>query len=119
MVVFYRVVTRQAWQRAQRSGYLLPSAEERQAGWVQVNCPEDLSLVARRDCRPEQQPLALELDLAGQEGRLRWLDPSPARPWQQPVLKVARLELAWVRSVHPLMAEARGARYRLGSAEPV
>lgn len=108
MTVLYRVVGRDDWEQAKRLGYVPPCGSDRRAGWVHLNCPEDVALV-------------LELDLAGLEAQLAWHSPTAERNWQQPVLKVPALKLAWVSAVHALTPIREGAviSYRLGIAEPV
>lgn len=121
MTVLYRVVGRDDWEQAKQLGYVPPCGSDRRAGWVHLNCPEDVALVAGRFFRPEEQPLVLELDLAGLEAQLAWHSPTAERNWQQPVLKVSALKLAWVSAVHALTPIREGAviSYRLGIAEPV
>lgn len=119
MTVLYRVVGRDDWEQAKLLGYVPPCGSDRRAGWVHLNCPEDVALVAGRYFAPEEQPLALELDLAGLEAQLEWLGPTPEKNWQQPVLKVSSLQLTWVSAVHELMPRREGqtVHYRLGIAE--
>ncbi|MBY6187040.1 DUF952 domain-containing protein [Marinobacter hydrocarbonoclasticus] len=121
MTVLYRVLGRDEWDQAQLLGTVPLCGSDRQAGWVHLNCPEDVPLVTGRYFAPEQQPVALELDLAGLESKLEWLAPTAEKNWQQPVLKVPALQLAWVRAVHELTPrrQGRSVHYRFGCAEPV
>ncbi|MBY5990575.1 DUF952 domain-containing protein [Ferrimonas balearica] len=121
MTVLYRVLGRDDWEQAQLLGRVPLCGSDQRAGWVHLNCPEDVTLVTGRYFLPEEQPLALELDLAGLEGKLEWLAPTREKNWQQPVLKVAAIEVAWVRAVHELTPRRQGEsiQYRLGVAEPV
>lgn len=106
----YRVLPAAQWKLAQQTGEIPQCGADKRDGVMHLNCASDVAFVTAHYFRPEEEPVALELDLAGLEGKLSWLSPSKAKPWQQPLLKVPCLKTRWVTAVHPLAASHDGGK---------
>ncbi len=116
----YRVVSQADWEEALRTGLVPRCGSDQRAGWIHLNAAADVETVAARYFTLQERPLALRLDLSGQQAALCWLAPTEAKPWRQPVLLVSQLQRNWVVAVQRLdpVEHTPALRFRLAARLP-
>lgn len=99
----YRVVSLSQWHEGQATGSVPRCAADQRHDRIHLNRREEVSLAANLWFTPDEQPVALEVEMGAAGSALRWelrTEP-PLAVW--PNLYLPALPASWVVAAHALV----------------
>lgn len=113
----FRVVSSDQWRQAAASGLVPRCPADEREDRVHLNERKDVERVADLWFSPEEQPLALEVDVSGLLSDIRWelRIKEPFETW--PNLYVRNIRVEQVVAVHRLVLDECMGRFRFASSD--
>lgn len=111
----FRVIRAEVWAEAQKNAQIPRCGNDDKLNRIHLNLPEAVEFVAAKYFAPEEQPLALEIDVSSFADQIEWLEPTEQLPWRQPLAAIEQLPLSSIVKVHQLeyQPDENGRAYRL------
>ncbi len=113
----FRVVSSEQWQQATATGLVPRCPADEREDRVHLNERKDVERVANLWFSPEEQPLALEVDVSTVPSDIRW-DLRVKEPFETwPNLYARSIRVEQVLAAHRLVLDERTGRFRFAASE--
>ena len=93
MKKLYRVVEKEAWTEAKKTGKVPRCNADQKADHVHLNTREWVEYVAGVFFEPFEEPVVLEVDTSDFEKSIKWYPSTDEKPWEQPCAKIDNISL--------------------------